>query len=98
MIFFMGAILNADGRRAIMVMPQLALLPIELLTKILLAFAQIKLSHGQLNWKDSAIQQGLVVVATAELARRGGCRRVPLVFASTQRGSYSNASIDTPGI
>ena len=26
MIFFMGAILNADGRRAIMVMPQLPLL------------------------------------------------------------------------
>jgi hypothetical protein len=41
MIFFMGAILNADGRRAIMVMPQLVLFDDRPSDGIPLAFAQI---------------------------------------------------------
>ena len=41
MIFFMGAILNADGRRAIMGMPQLALFADRASDENLLAFAQI---------------------------------------------------------
>jgi hypothetical protein len=41
MIFFMGAILNADDRRAIMVMPQLVLFADRPSDEIPLAFAQI---------------------------------------------------------
>jgi hypothetical protein len=99
MIFFMGAILNADARRAITVMPQLALFADRASDENPSRFRSDKASaRPSLTGKISPYNNASSLQPRQSLPAAAGVAVYLLRFAPAQRGGYSNASIDTAGI